>query len=80
MLLTAQPVLSSLILAFRTVTIATRMVTVLVFLALATPIDMTTQRLGAAMLDSPHRFSVTRRYPRSIFLSIGRPILAKDIG
>ena len=78
-LLSFQPALAILMLAFGTMAIAAGMVTVLQLLTVRAAIDLPTQGLGAALFNCPHHFEVGGRHPAGVLLAIGRTILAKDI-
>jgi hypothetical protein len=60
-LLSAQPLLASLVLALGTVAIPAGVVTVLDFVTLLAVINVTAKGLRAAMLNGPHRFPMTGR-------------------
>jgi hypothetical protein len=53
-LLFLQPLLSSIVLALRAVTIAARVITVIGLIAIRTVVNMATQGFRAALLDRPH--------------------------
>ena len=78
-LLSFQPGLGILILAFGTMAVAAGMVTVLQLLTIRTAIDLPAQGFSATLFNCPHHFEVCGRHPSGVLLAIGRAILAKDI-
>jgi len=78
-LLCFPPFLGLVILAFRAVTIATGMVTVLHLAAFRAGIDLPAQGFGTALFDSAHRLPVARQDLIGELPAIGRTVLAKDI-
>lgn len=79
-LLFLQPFLGLVVLTFRTVAVAARVVAVLGLVALGAGIDLTTQSGSTALLDGTHRPPVAGEQALGIFLAISGTVLAKDIG
>jgi len=79
-LLPVQPAISGLVLAFRTMPVLARMVTVEALIALVTVVDVTPQGLGPALFDGLHRLALAREQLLGKFLTIGRAVLAEDVG
>lgn len=80
LLLSAQPLLASLILALGTVAVPAGVVAVLDFVTLRTVINMTAKGLCAAVLHGPHRLPMSGRQSLVILLPIRRSIAAEDSG
>ena len=75
-----QPGLGLLMLAFGAMTATAGVVTVLKFPAGRAAIQLSTERFRPAALDGPHRLEMTGEQLARIFLAIGCPILAQNIG
>jgi hypothetical protein len=78
-LLSFQPDLGILILAFGTVAVSAGMVTVLQLLTIRAAIDLPAQGRRATLLNRPHRLEVVARHPACVLLAIGGTIAAENI-
>ena len=78
-LLSFQPGLCILILAFGTMAVAAGMVTVLQLLTVRAAINLSAQCCGATLFNCPHHFEVGGRHLAGVLLAIGRTILAEDV-
>lgn len=79
-LLFLQPFLSFVVLTFRTVTVAAGVIAVLGLVALRAGVDLSTQSWCAALLDGAHNSPVAGDQAISVFLAVGRTVLAEDVG
>jgi hypothetical protein len=66
-------------LTFGAMPISAGVITVLEFLTVGTTIDLSTQALGAAMLDCPHRLAMRGQEFVSIFFSVISSIFSKEV-
>jgi hypothetical protein len=55
-------------------------ITVLEPLTIITAVKVTAEGFGAAMFDGPHGLPLTRKYLLPIFILIGWPVTAEDLG
>jgi len=78
-LLHVQPVLGLLVLALGAVAIAARVITVAGFATGEARVNLSSQRFGAAALDSAHGLAMAGQQMRGVFLAIGRSVLAEDV-
>lgn len=78
-LLFLQPFLGFVVLTFRAVTVAARVVAVLGLVALRAGEDLATQGWCAALLYSAHSPSVAGEQVIGVFLAIGGTVLAEDV-
>jgi hypothetical protein len=66
-------------LAFGTMAVAAGVITVLKLLTVGTTINLSTQALGAAVLNRPHRLTMRGQEFVSIFSSVVSTILSKEV-
>jgi hypothetical protein len=78
-LLHLQPILSLFMLAFRAMSVAAGVITILKLLTGGTGKDLSAQTLGATMLDRPHCLTMRRQEFVSIFFSVGGTIFSKEV-
>lgn len=79
-LLSLEPLLSLLVLAFGTVAVAAGMVAVADQVALGTGVELSAESLGAAGLNCVHSPAVRREQPVGVLLAIGGAVTAEDVG
>jgi hypothetical protein len=79
LLLSFEPPLGIVLLAFGAVAILAGVVAVLDLLAVRANVNVATKHLGAAALDIPHRPAVAGRHAAPMLLLVCRTMLAEDL-
>jgi hypothetical protein len=78
-LLGLEPLLGSVVLAFRAVAVAAGMVAVAQLVALGTGVELSAESVGAAVFDGVHGPAVRGEQVMGVLLAVGRAVLAKDV-